>query len=168
MAYNLRVMATTTETTQTSRPLENGGVWIEGQLIRLPEGLTGPLVIGRNWLLEMIGTGKGHTRVFFWAPFAIVSDIPQVDRILNGHFVGFSFPAQPPRDWLVTSMMFDLETDALAQTPEEFLRLITEPRPYLPLENLAASSLSQEANRRSANQVDAWLPEAGAVNWNAN
>jgi len=85
-------MTTTTEPTQTSRRLENGGVWIEGQLIRPPEGLTGPLVIGRDWLLEMVQTENGHIRVFFWAPFAIVCDFPQVDSILNGRFVGFSVP----------------------------------------------------------------------------
>src|SRR5262245_32172787 len=105
-------MTTTTEPTQTSVRLEDGSVWIEGQLIRQPEGLTGPLVMGRDWLLEMIRTKNGHTRVFFWAPFAIVSDFPQVDSILNGHFVGFSTPSRPPRDWLMTSMMFDLETSS--------------------------------------------------------
>jgi AraC-like DNA-binding protein len=138
-------MTTTTEPTQTSRRLENDGVWIEGQLIRPPEGLTGPLVIGRDWLLEMVQTENGHIRVFFWAPFAIVCDFPQVDSILNGRFVGFSVPSRPPRDWLVTSMMFDLERVSLARTPQEFIALISEPRPYLPLENTAASPLSQKA-----------------------
>ena len=42
-------------------------------------------------------------------------------------------------------MMFDLETVALARTPQEFIELISEPRPYLPLENTAASPLSQKA-----------------------
>lgn len=140
-------MTTTTEPTQTSVRLEDGSVWIEGQLIQPPEGLTGPLVMGRDWLLEMIRTKNGHTRVFFWAPFAIVSDFPQVDSILNGHFVGFSTPSRPPRDWLVTSMMFDLETVALARTPHELIALIAEPRPYVSLENMDASPLSQKAKR---------------------
>src|SRR5262245_35208195 len=140
-------MTTSTEPPQTTRRLEDGGVWIEGQLIRPPEGLTGPLVIGRDWLLEMIQTESGHTRVFFWAPFAIVCDFPQVDSILNGVVVGFSVLSRPPRYWLVTSMMFDLETVALARAPEEFIALISEPRPYLSLENTAASPLSQKAKR---------------------
>jgi len=57
-------MTTTTEPTQTSVRLEDGSVWIEGQLIQPPEGLTGPLVMGRDWLLEMIRTKTG-IRVFF-------------------------------------------------------------------------------------------------------
>jgi len=44
-------------------------------------------------------------------------------------------------------MMFDLERVSLARTPQEFIALISEPRPYLPLENTAASPLSQKAKR---------------------
>jgi AraC-like DNA-binding protein len=140
-------MATKTEPTQTSRSLEDGSVWIEGQLSRPPEGLTGPLVIGRDWLLEMIRTERGHTRGFFWAPFAIICDIPEIESILNGCFVGFSAPLQPPACWLVTSMMFDLGTVALARTPQGLIELIAEPRPYVSLENTVASTLSQKAKR---------------------
>ena len=44
-------------------------------------------------------------------------------------------------------MMFDLGKAPLARTPEEFLSPIAEPRPYVPLENTAASPLSQKAKR---------------------
>ena len=81
------VMTTTAEPTQTVRPLQNGGVWIEGRLTLPPEGLTGPLVMGQGWLLEMIRTESGHTRGFFWAPFAIIRDFPELDDLLN---VGFA------------------------------------------------------------------------------
>jgi AraC-like DNA-binding protein len=126
--------------------LENGGLWIEGKLTLPNEGLTGPLVIGQNWLLEMIRTERGHTHGFFWAPFAIVWDFPKLDDIVGGHFVGFYAPIEIPV-WLVTSMVFDLGNAALARTPEEFIRLIAEPRPYTSLENMAASPLSQKAKR---------------------
>ena len=140
-------MTTTVEPTQTRRPLQNGGVWIEGRLTLPPEGLTGSMVIGQHWLLEMIRTESGHTRGFFWAPFGIIRDFPEVDDLINGHFVGFSAPLEPPGHWLVTSMMFDLGNAALARTPQEFISLIAEPRPYISLENTAASPLSQKAKR---------------------
>jgi AraC-like DNA-binding protein len=140
-------MTTTVEPKQTIRTLENGDVWIEGQMTPPPEGLTGPLVIGRDWLLEMVQTESGHSRGFFWAPFAIIRDIPEVDRISNGRFVGFSAHSGPPSHWLAASMMFDLGTTAPARTPQEFIALIAEPRPYVLLENMAASPLAQKAKR---------------------
>jgi len=45
-------------------------------------------------------------------------------------------------------MMFDLGTAPLARTPEEFIALIAELRPYVSLEGTAAASpLSQKAKR---------------------
>jgi AraC-like DNA-binding protein len=121
-------------------------VWIEGQVTPPPKGLTGPMVIGRDWLLEMIRTESGRSRGFFWAPFAIIHSFP-VDDILNGRFVGFSVPSEPPARWLTTSMTFDLGTAPLARTPQEFISLIAEARPHTLLENTTAASLSQKAKR---------------------
>ena len=131
----------------TTIPLENGGLWIEGTASPPSDGATGPLVIGRDWLLEMVRTRRGSSRAFFWAPFAIVSHVPDLDSILRGRFVGFSTPTPPPCDWLATSMTFDLGTSALARTPQELIALVTEPRPYQPLENASPSRLSREAKR---------------------
>jgi len=130
---------------QTSTLLENGALWIEGQLGRLPEGISGPLVIGSDWLLEMIRNESGQTYGFFWAPFAIILDFPQLDGMLTARFVGFSAPCRPPAHWLTTSMMFDLGNTALARTPQELLAVIAEPRPYISIERAVASPLSQKA-----------------------
>ena len=131
----------------TTIPLENGGIWIEGTLARPPEGTTGPMVIGRDWLLEMVRARGGPARAFFWAPFAIVSEIPHLDSILHGRFVGFSIPSRPPCGWLTTSMTFDLGTSALARTPQELVALVREPRPFQELENPSPSHLSHDAKR---------------------
>lgn len=61
-----------------------------------PEGATGALVIGRDWLLEMVGTDRAKTRAFFWAPFAIVFHVPHVASMLDGRFVSFSTPSLLP------------------------------------------------------------------------
>ena len=53
--------------------LEHGGIWIEGEVTLPSERATGPLVFGRDWLLEMVRTERGESRGFFWAPFAIPS-----------------------------------------------------------------------------------------------
>ena len=121
-------------------------MWIEGQVTPPPEGLTGPMVIGRNWLLEMVRTESGRSCGFFWAPFAVIHSFP-VDDILNGRFVGFSAPTKPPGRWMTASMTFDLGTAPLPTSPQEFITLIAEPRPYVLLENTAATSLSQQAKR---------------------
>jgi AraC-like DNA-binding protein len=131
----------------TTVPLEDGGIWIEGTAARPSDGASGPLVIGRDWLLEMVRARRGPSRAFFWAPFAIVTHVPHLDSILHGRFVGFSTPSPPPCDWLVTSMTFDLGTSALARTPQELITLVTEPRPYQPLENSSPSRVSREAKR---------------------
>ena len=126
-------------------------MWIEGQLGMPSEGtagrITGPMVIGRDWLLEMIRTETGRTRGFYWAPFAIVTDFPDLVQILNGYFVGFSLPSKPPAPWLTTSMTFDLGTAALARTPREFIDLISEPRTFVEMERTASSPLSMKAKR---------------------
>ena len=131
----------------TTTQLENGGMWIEGELTQPSEGATGPLVFGRDWLLEMVRSVCGQTCGFFWAPFSIVSKVPQMESMLHGHFVGFSTPSRPPCDWLVTSMAFDLGQGALARTPQELIALVQEPRAYIPLENTSPSRISREAKR---------------------
>jgi len=122
---------------------ENGGSWIEGKLDAPPQDLTGPLVFGPDWLLEMVQTGD-RTLGFYWAPFAIIYELPELTGPLRGQFVGFSFPGRPPADWLTTSMMFDFGTAGLARSPTELLALIRTPLPYVPLER-TGSPLSQKA-----------------------
>jgi len=126
--------------------LEDGAVWIEGPLTAPPEGINMPLVIGREWLLEMVRTETGRTHCLYWAPYAIVHEVPELNRNLKGLFVGFSAPSKPPLDWLVTSMIFDIGSAALPRTPQEFIALIGKPRPYVTMENKSmASPLSQKA-----------------------
>jgi AraC-like DNA-binding protein len=141
-------MTTSVEPTQSSRALRDGGMWIEGTLAVPPEGVSGPLVFGADWLLEMLRTQDGHSLGFFWAPFAIVHDFPKVEGIFGGRFVGFSLPAEPPASWLTTSMVFDLGDVPLAATPEEFVALVRHPRPYVPMERTGPiSPLSQRARK---------------------
>lgn len=142
----------------TCRPLENGGFWIEGVLELPPEGLTRPMVLGQNWLLEMIRTQSGHTRGFYWAPFAIVLELPEIEDMQNGYFVGFSAPAAPPAPWLVTSMMFEMGKAELARAPQDFLPWIAEPRPYVALESTAVSPLSQRAKLLIADNFTTSIP----------
>ena len=110
-------------------------IWIEGKLETQPEGPTGPLVFGASWLLEMIrNESRAATLGFYWAPFAIIHDIPKLSDMWNSRFVGFSMPGEPPAAWLTVSMVFELGDVALARTPEEFAALLTRPLPFTPLE----------------------------------
>jgi AraC-like DNA-binding protein len=122
-------------------------IWIEGKLEALPEGLSGPLVIGAGWLLEMIRSeSRGSTLGLYWAPFAIVHNIPYLSDMWNGCFVGFSTPGNPPAAWLSVSMAFDLGDVPLARTPEEFAALLTKPLPFTPMEGTRpVSRLSRRA-----------------------
>jgi len=139
-------MTSTVEPTQGNRTLRNGGMWIEGTLAGPPEGASGPLVFGADWLLEMLLSTDGHTLGFFWAPFAIIHEFPKLEGIFGGRFVGFSLPGEPPASWLTTSMVFDLGHVPLAATPEEFIALVKQPRPYTSLERTApVSPVSQKA-----------------------
>src|SRR5262245_30713360 len=125
---------------QTTRPLRDGGIWIEGRVEAPPEGTTGPMVIGRDWLLEMVQSNNGRTYGFFFAPFAIIRDLPELDRMLNGRFVGFSQPCKPPASWLTESAVFGLETLTLARTPSDFIALMARPRPFVSMEGTASVS----------------------------
>jgi AraC-like DNA-binding protein len=126
--------------------LGNGGIWIQGTLGDPPQGLTGPLVFGPDWLLEMLQGDDGRTLGLYWAPFAIVREFPKPHSVLRGRFIGFSLPTKPPASWLTTSMVFDLGETSLVSTPEEFIALIKEPRDYLSMEGSAKPSpLSQQA-----------------------
>lgn len=142
-------MTTSVEPTQSSRALRNGGMWIEGTLTAPPEGVSGPLVFGADWLLEMLRTQNGHTLGFFWAPFAIVHDFPKVEGIWGGRFVGFSLPGDPPpAAWLTTSMVFELGDVPLAASQKEFVAVVKQPRPYVPMERTGPMSpLSQKARK---------------------
>jgi AraC-like DNA-binding protein len=99
-------------------------------------------------LLEMLRTRYGNTLGFFWAALAIVHDFPKLDGIFGGRFVGFSLPGEPPAAWLTTSMVFEMGNVALAATPEEFIALVKQPRPYTPMERTGPMSpLSQKAKK---------------------
>jgi AraC-like DNA-binding protein len=139
-------MAKIVEPTQTIRPLDNSGVWIEGKLEAPPQGVSGPLVIGAGWLLEMLRNEAGTTLGFFWAPFAIIRDFPDLSGMWNGRFVGFSMPGNPPASWLTVSMVFDLGDVPLARTPQEFASLLTNPLPHTSMEGRAwVSPVSRKA-----------------------
>ena len=139
---------------QSTSPLSNGGIWIEGKLGTAPEGMSGPMVFGPDWLLEMVrGEDGGSTLGLFWAPFAIIRDFPNLDSMGNVRFVGFSTPTKPPADWLRSSMTFDLGDVPLARSPQEFMDLIRKPCPYLSMEGTASISLlSQRAKSLISSQ----------------
>jgi len=122
--------------------LENG-FWIQGEVEAPPADLSGPLVFGPDWLLEMVRNQHG-SRGFFWSPFAIIDDVPGLNGSMKGQFIGFSRRAAPPAAWLTTSMMFDFGNAPLATTPQELLALIRTPRPYVRLER-TGSPLCEKA-----------------------
>jgi len=121
--------------------------WIEGKLGPIPEGISGPLIFGSNWLLEMLRfDDSGHCLGFFWAPFAIVHQLPILDGSKSGDFVGFTGIGKPPADWLTTSMIFALDATSLARTPKELLAIVETPHPYTAIEaGAGASPLSRRA-----------------------
>jgi AraC-like DNA-binding protein len=138
-------MSADVEPMQSTKALSSGGIWIEGKLGAPPEGVSGPMVFGPDWLLEMLQSeGGGSTLGLFWAPFAIIRDFPNLVSMRNVRFVGFSMPTEPPAEWLTSSMTFDLGDVPLAGSPQEFIALIRKPRPYLPMEG-TASLLSKRA-----------------------
>ena len=120
--------------------------WIEGKLSPVPEGTTGPLVFGCAWLLEMVRFHNGRSLGFFWAPFAIVHELPGLDGSSAAEFVGFSGRGRPPADWLTTSMVFELDSEPLARTPQQLIELVRKPRPYTATESgTNATRLSRRA-----------------------
>jgi AraC-like DNA-binding protein len=121
-------------------------VWIEGKFESESEGLTGPLVFGVDWLLEMVRSeSRRSTLGFYWAPFAIIHEIPGLNDMSDGRFVGFSTPGKPPAPWLTVSMTFDFGDVPLASTPQELASIVRKPIPFVALENEAAAPLSRRA-----------------------
>lgn len=121
-------------------------IWIEGNFESPPEGLTGPLVFGADWLLEMIRIESRRLTIgLYWAPFAIVHVIPGMSDMWGTRFVGFSLPGKPPAAWLTVSMRFDLGDVPLARTPQELAAVVRKPLPFVTLEQTAASLLSRKA-----------------------
>lgn len=121
-------------------------VWIEGDFEAPPEGLSGPLVIGNDWLIEMLRSEFRRSTIgFYWAPFAIVHEIPNVNDMSNTRFVGFSASGAAPADWLTVSMTFDLGDVPLARSPKEFAALLKKPLPFVALEGPPQSPLARKA-----------------------
>jgi AraC-like DNA-binding protein len=129
--------------------LENGMLWIEGSLGDAP-AVTGHMVIGAGWLLEVLQSEEARTFGLFWAPFSIVqTDTPALMGRLKGDFVGFSRPGKPPADWLTESMIFDLPPRPLPRTYKELIAVASEPRPYTPIETASGiSRISAKAKAR--------------------
>jgi AraC-like DNA-binding protein len=118
--------------------------------------MSGPMVIGGDWLLEMLRSESRQSTIgFFWAPFSIVHDMPNLEYMWNSRFVGFSASGKPPASWLTVSMTFDLGDVPLARSPQEFLARLKKPLPFVPLERLAASPLSRKARRLIASNYRA-------------
>ena len=70
------------------------------------EGVSGPLVIGAEWLLEMLRNERRRWTVgYYWAPFSIIHEIPEMSSMWNCRFVGFSTQGKPPAAWLTASTM---------------------------------------------------------------
>ena len=137
-------MATKVQPERTARAVPNEGVWIEGRLGAPPPDASGPMVFGADWLLEMLRNEEtGAAFGFFWAPFAIIWDFPDLKGMSGAEFVGFSQPGKPRVKWLTTSMVFDLGTAPLARTPGELVALLDDPRPYKPLEVTPRSAVSK-------------------------
>ena len=121
-------------------------VWIEGKVEGPPEGISGPLVMGGDWLVEMLRNESRRSTIgFYWAPFAIVHEIPNVHYMWNSQFVGFSASGTPPANWLNVSMTFELGDVPLARSPQEFAALLKKPLPFIPLEGSSVAILSRNA-----------------------
>lgn len=141
-------------TAQFSEPLSGGAVWISGELELPPAGVSGPpgpLVMGADWMLEMVRFDRGRRTVgLFYAPFGLVNlDLPEFAVPGRCDFVGFSAPGNPPARWLQTSMAVDMGKVPLAVSPEELVRHFARPLSYKTLEaSPEASALSLAAKRR--------------------
>jgi AraC-like DNA-binding protein len=125
----------------------SGPIWIEGRLERLPEGASGPLVFGADWLLEMLRSDSCRSTMgFYWAPFSIIRNFPDLSGMADGRFVGYSAPGRPPHRWLTESMVFDLGDVPLVHAPEALAALFAEPLPFVSTEgNAPVASLSRRA-----------------------
>ncbi len=123
--------------------------WIRERYSDPPE-VSGPLVMGAHWMLEMHRRDDGsRTFGLFLAAFDIVQ--LGAANFKTTEFVGFSTPGKPPADWLTATLIFEMGTMPLAETPEELITLVEKPRPYISLEvGLHASPLSKRARMRLA------------------
>ncbi|HET9216572.1 MAG TPA: AraC family transcriptional regulator [Terriglobia bacterium] len=108
--------------------LVDEGAWIHGEMVTPVTGVSGPLIIGSGWMLEMIRPDHGErTLGLFLAPFGIVTfDIPEFSAAGRVRFVGLSSYGPPP-PWLQTSMLFDMKQTQLPGSPAELLRLFEHP-----------------------------------------
>jgi AraC-like DNA-binding protein len=118
-----------------------------------PSGISisGPLVMGSEWMLEMHRCDDGsRTFGLFLAAFGIVL-LDDANFTTASTFVGFSTAGKPPADWMTGSLVFEMGTMPLAETPEELIALIKRPFPYSSLEaGLHASPVSKKAKMRIA------------------
>jgi AraC-like DNA-binding protein len=135
------------------KALSGGGAWLQGEMDLPPVGVSesGPIVMGADWMLEMVRFHKErHAVGLFYAPFGIVNlDLPQFAGPGRCTFVGWSAPGNPPAQWLQTSMAVDLGRAPLASSSEELVRLFARPLSYRSLEvGPDASPLSRAAKRR--------------------
>jgi AraC-like DNA-binding protein len=135
------------------QPLSGGGAWLSGEMDLPVVGVSesGPIVMGAEWLLEIVRFHK-ERRTFglFYAPFGIVNlDLPEFAGPGKCSFVGWSAPRNPPAEWLQTSLAVDLGKTSLPSSPEELLRLFARPLSYRSLEVAPdPSGLSRAAKRR--------------------
>ena len=133
--------------------LSGGGAWLNGEMDLPVVGVSesGPIVMGADWLLEMVRFHKDRRTVgLFYAPYGIVNlDLPQFAVQGKCSFVGWSAPRNRPAPWLQTSMVVDLGRTPLASSPEELISLFAKPIPFRSLEVGAdASSLTRAAKAR--------------------
>jgi len=149
----------------TMKPLNGGGAWIHGEMDLPVTGVAepGPIVMGADWMLEMVRFHNDQRTVgLFYAPFGIVNlDLPQFAVPGKCSFVGWSAPGKPPASWLQASAAVDLGKTALASSPEELMGAFAKPLPCRSLEVAPeASPLSQAAKRRIAETYRADIPIA--------
>jgi AraC-like DNA-binding protein len=135
--------------------LPGGGAWLNGEMDLPAVGVSesGPIVMGADWMLEIVRFHKERCSVgLFYAPFGIVNlDLPQFAGPGKCSFVGWSAPGNPPADWLKTSMAVDLGKTPLPGSSSELVRLFARPISYRTLEvGSDASPLSRAAKRRIA------------------
>jgi AraC-like DNA-binding protein len=149
---------------QFTKTLPAGGVWIHGELALPPaevSGSSGPMVMGADWMLEMVRFDKGRRTVgLFLASFGLVNlDLPEFAAPGKCSFVGFSTAGNPPADWLKASLVVDMGKTPLAASPEELLRRFARPMPYRSLEaSPEASALSLAAKRRISETYHVDMP----------
>jgi AraC-like DNA-binding protein len=142
-------VTTTLEPSDTAKHFKDGGVWIQGRMGPPPENAAGPLVFGADWLLEMVRMEKySRTLGFFWAPYAIIGELQELNDASDAEFVGFSRPGEPPAPWLTTSVVFNLGDLRLPRTPEDLIALVAKPHPCRCIEaGQNASRLARKAKR---------------------